>query len=185
MSAATDYLTTGHVNWNDVRAGAAGGAVYSAVDQQLNYGCIDWGQVGVSAAVGGATSWGVDWLGGKASSWLSGKASKPPAGKTTKPIPGLIFRIGSQTDNALTDANGVSFRDSISISTDRTQVFRPGDKMFAADTSKLPAGSVVADGNPDGHVSVFASPDEIRQAVVDVPWLDLPRLPDGSYRLPR
>jgi len=68
---------------------------------------------------------------------------------------------------------------------DRTQVFRPGEKMFAVDTAMLPRGSVVRDGVPDGHVSIFATPDEIRAARVNVPWLDLKQLGDGSYRLPQ
>jgi hypothetical protein len=99
---------------------------------------------------------------------------------------GLLFRTGSQTDEALTDAGGVSFRDSISSSADKRQVFRHGDKMIAVDAGKLPRGSVVRDGDPDGHVSVRATPDAIRAAKVDVPWLnDLRRMEDGSYRLPR
>src|SRR5262249_40391573 len=36
---------------------------------------------------------------------------------------GLIYRTGARTDNALTDASGVSFRDSVSSSADRVQVF--------------------------------------------------------------
>ena len=56
--------------------------------------------------------------------------------------------------------------------------------MFAVDTARLPNGSVIRDGIPDGHVSVFATPEQIRQAITDVPWLDLRKLADGSYRLP-
>jgi hypothetical protein len=106
-------------------------------------------------------------------------------GLTDEAASNLIFRTGAQTDNALTDAAGVSFRDSISSAADKTRVFRPGDKMFAIDTNKLPKGSVVRDGVPDGHVSVFATPEQIRQALTDVPWLGLKRLADGSYRLPK
>jgi hypothetical protein len=101
---------------------------------------------------------------------------------------GLIYRTGPRTDNALTDASGVSFRDSISSSADRVQVFRRGDKIWAVDTSKLPPGSVVRDGGPAGHVTVRATPAQIREAVVDDPALrdlGLKRLDDGSYRLPK
>src|SRR5262249_56252282 len=59
---------------------------------------------------------------------------------------GLIYRTGARTDNALTDASGVSFRDSVSSSADRVQVFRRGDQIWAVDTSKLPPGPVLRDG---------------------------------------
>ena len=101
---------------------------------------------------------------------------------------GLIYRTGAQTDNALADASGVSFRDSVSSSADRVQVFRRGDKIWAVDTSKLPPGSVVRDGVPAGHVTVIASPAQIRAAIVDDPALrdlGLKQLDDGSYRLPK
>ena len=107
-------------------------------------------------------------------------------------IPNFIYRTGSQTENALTDAAGVSFRDSISSSANRAQVFGPGEKIWAVDTSKLPSGSVVLDGNPAGHVSVLATPSEIRAAIVPQspanPLSDfgLKLLEDGtSYRIPK
>ena len=107
-------------------------------------------------------------------------------------IPNFIYRTGSQTENALTDAAGVSFRDSISSSANRAQVFDPGAKIWAVDTSTLPSGSVVLDGNPAGHVSVFATPSEIRAAIVPQspanPLGDfgLKLLEDGtSYRIPK
>jgi len=107
-------------------------------------------------------------------------------------VPQFIYRTGSQTDNALTDAAGVSFRDSVSSSADRVQVFDPGAKIWAVDVSKLPPGSVVPDGNPAGHVSVLATPSEIRSAIVPQspanPLSDfgLKALEDGSsYRIPK
>ncbi len=39
-----------------------------------------------------------------------------------------IYRTGSQTDGALTQASGVSFRDSVSSAADGTQTFKPGAK---------------------------------------------------------
>ena len=101
---------------------------------------------------------------------------------------GTIYRTGARTDGALTDPTGVSFRDSISSSADRVQVFKPWDKIYAVDTAQLPPGSVVRDGVPDGHVSVIATPDEIRAAVFDDRILrdsGLKLLDDGSYWLPR
>jgi RHS repeat-associated protein len=107
-------------------------------------------------------------------------------------IPQFIYRTGSQTDNALTDSSGVSFRSSVSSSADNRQVFQPGSKLYSVDTSLLPDGSVVPDDDPAGHVSVYASPDDIRSAIVpqgaDNPLNDfgLKALDDGSsYRLPK
>jgi RHS repeat-associated protein len=100
-----------------------------------------------------------------------------------------IYRTGSQSDGALTDASGVSFRDSLSSAADGRQTFKPGDKVFAVDTAKLPAGSAQFDGNPAGHVSVTATPDQIRAAVMQdvngTPLEGLKRMDDGSYRLPK
>jgi hypothetical protein len=106
-------------------------------------------------------------------------------------VPQFIYRTGSQTEKALTDAAGVSFRDSISSSADGVQVFDPGEKIWAVDTGKLPSGSVVLDGNPAGHVSVVnASPSQIRAATVPqspanpLSDLGMKELEDGvSYRL--
>ena len=53
-------------------------------------------------------------------------------------LPQFIYRTGSQTEHALTDAAGVSFRDSISSDATGAQVFQPGAKIYAVDTSKLP-----------------------------------------------
>ena len=100
---------------------------------------------------------------------------------------GFLFRTGAQTDGALTDASGVSFRDSVSSSTSGTQVFRPGDKIYAVDAAQLPSGSILRDGLPAGHVTVSATPAEIRAAVVGGPLeeLGLKPLEDGSFRLPK
>lgn len=92
-------------------------------------------------------------------------ATKDAAGES-----GVIFRGGSQTDNALTDkGSGLSFRDSLSNPANPDQaVLRPGEKYFGVDTSRLPPGSVVRDNVPPGHVSVNGlTPDQIRQAILD------------------
>jgi RHS repeat-associated protein len=104
-----------------------------------------------------------------------------------------VYRTGSQTERQLTDPSGVSFRDSISSTADpHGQVFRPGDKIFAVDTGKLPPGSVTFDGSPAGHVSVRASPGEIQSAIVPqgptnpLSEIGLMPLEDlGAYRLPK
>jgi hypothetical protein len=99
---------------------------------------------------------------------------------------GLLYRTGSLTDNALTDPSGVSFRSSVSSSADAQQAFRPGDKIWAIDPERLPPGSVVRDSNPDGHVSIFATPSQIRDAIADSPLLSgLKSLEDGTWRLPK
>ena len=114
-----------------------------------------------------------------------------PAAKPGNSVPAVIFRTGSRTDGALTDPSGVSFRSSVSSSADGQQIFRPGDKIWGVRTDQLPGGSVIMDNNPAGHVSVFASPEQIRNAIM----LNGPENPldemfksleeAGSYRLPK
>jgi RHS repeat-associated protein len=77
-----------------------------------------------------------------------------------------LFRTGTQTDNGLTDPTGVSFRSSISSSSDQQQPFRPGAKIWSIDTSQLPGGSADVDNDPDGHLSVDPTPEEIRAAII-------------------
>lgn len=104
---------------------------------------------------------------------------------------GIIYRTGSRTDGALTDASGVSFRDSVSssLSSEHPQVFQPGEKIWGVDTSQLPPGSVVRDGVPPGHVTVNATPEQIRKAIANDSFLsDLGLKPldeFGTYRLPK
>jgi hypothetical protein len=110
---------------------------------------------------------------------------------TPEDVPGTIFRTGSRTDGALTDPSGVSFRSSVSSSADGQQIFRPGDKIWAVQTDQLPSGSVIMDNNPAGHVSIFATPEEIRNAVLfggpDNPLEEMFKALEesGSYRLPK
>lgn len=83
---------------------------------------------------------------------------------------GVLFRGGSQNDNALTDkGTGLSFQDSLSNPNNGGPgVLRPGEKHFGVDTAKLPKGSVIRDNVPPGHVTVRGlTPDQIRQAIVD------------------
>jgi hypothetical protein len=62
----------------------------------------------------------------------------------------------------------LSFRDSLSnpIGAPSNPVFAPGDKYFGADVARLPEGSAVLDNQPLGHVTVNASPQAIKDAVV-------------------
>lgn len=106
--------------------------------------------------------------------------------------PRYIYRTGSQTNEQLTDPTGVSFRDSVSSAANGAQTLRPGDKIYAVDTNQLPSGSVRYDNSPPGHVSVSATPDQIRGAVVSqgagnpLGDLGLKPLETGSaYRLPK
>ena len=111
---------------------------------------------------------------------------------TTSDVPATIFRTGSRTEEALTRTTGLSFRNSVSSSADQMQIFKPGDKIWAVDTRLLPSGSVTVDDNPAGHVSVFATPEQIKGAVVPsgpenfLEQLGLKPLEEtGSYRLPK
>jgi hypothetical protein len=117
----------------------------------------------------------------------------PPPAPPGKPDnnPRYLYRTGSQTDNALTDPSGVSFRDSATSSANKAQVFKPGDKIWVIDTTKLPPGSVIRDGVPPGHVSIRATPEQIRAATIPVTpenplFGGLKPLEDGrSFRLPK
>jgi hypothetical protein len=51
-------------------------------------------------------------------------------------------------------AVGCRFGKSLDASFQGTAVFLPGDDCIAIDANLLPAGSVVFDNNPPGHVSV-------------------------------
>lgn len=99
------------------------------------------------------------------------------------PIPARIFRGATQGNlNHVTPRPGeaaVSFRDSMSNAlpprgSPPQPVLKPGNNYIEVDTSKLPQGSVVADGDtvvggqlmPPGHVSVYATPEEIANATV-------------------
>lgn len=141
--------------------------------------------VGSHASVSAGQRWG------HAPPQAEAMVGRGVAANTADDVGGMIYRTGSRTDNALTDASGVSFRDSVSssLSSQHPQVFRPGDKVWAVDTSRLPPGAAVRDGVPPGHVSVNATPGQIRDAIVDDPFLGglgLKPLDEfGSYRLPR
>ncbi len=97
-------------------------------------------------------------------------------------IPGR-FREGAPSPSNLRVRPGeeaLSFRDSLSnpwpLAEGQRPVFRPGEPYFGVNTAKLPAGSVIPEGVPPGHVSVVGvDPGVIRDAVIQQPpW---PRFP--------
>jgi RHS repeat-associated protein len=94
------------------------------------------------------------------------------AGKTL----GHIFRGGGSNPGNLKarqGENAVSFRDSLSnpMPQDGPAVLKPGQEYITVDAAKLPEGTTTYDGGvgglPPGHVSVSATPEEIRNAIVD------------------
>lgn len=83
---------------------------------------------------------------------------------------GLIYRNGGANPANLTMRGGedaLSFRDSLSDPVgEGTKPVFTSDRYTVVDASKLPQGSAVRDNNPAGHVSVTASPGEVKAAVV-------------------
>jgi hypothetical protein len=112
----------------------------------------------------------------------AGRAERPAearirfVGEESRDIPPVIYRGGSRTDHALTDAGpGLSFRDSLSNPV-TDDVLKGGEKYFAVDTAKLSAGSVVHDNRPPGHVTVYGLPPSvIRDAIIDAMSGRIPR----------
>jgi hypothetical protein len=89
---------------------------------------------------------------------------------------GTIFRQGSASPSNLKlrpkDEGVLSFRESLSNSyplpPGQLPVFRPGKEYRQFDVSKLPAGSVIYDHHPPGHVGVRGvSVKELIDAIVD------------------
>ena len=83
---------------------------------------------------------------------------------------GLIYRNGGANPANLTPRDGesaVSFRDSLSDPIgEGTKPTFTADKYTVVDVSKLPPGSAVRDNNPPGHVSVTATTEQVKKAVV-------------------
>jgi len=190
------------VGWGLVAVGTGGAALAEGAGVVL----ASRGMLGAAELVGGSSIYGAAGAAGAAGGSVNQleteiedlEATEATAlqAATTEGAdagpPQFVYRTGSQTENSLTDEQGVSFRDSLSSSANREQVFDPGAKVYAVDTRQLPPGSVVFDGNPAGHVSVFASPAEIQSAIVPQgpanPLFDfgMKALQDGSsYRIPK
>jgi hypothetical protein len=89
---------------------------------------------------------------------------------------GNIYRGGGGNPGNLKRREGedaVSFRDSLSnhVDSKANPTFKPGGQYVEVDVAKLPKGSATADGRPhgpreEGHVSVTATPEEIKAAIV-------------------
>jgi hypothetical protein len=81
----------------------------------------------------------------------------------------IIYRAGDPSPSNLKprpqDQGQLSFRDSLSnewpLPKGQRPTFRPGEKYFGVDISKLPPGSVTYDEYPPGHVSVSGVSVEI------------------------
>ncbi len=81
---------------------------------------------------------------------------------------GMIYRAGGSNPANLTTRAGedaLSFRNSLSdpIGPDTEPVFTK-DEYISVDASKLPEGSAVLDNDPEGHVSVTATPEQLKNA---------------------
>jgi hypothetical protein len=88
----------------------------------------------------------------------------------SQPREKLIYRSGGTNPGNFKirpAEQGVSFRDSISnpIDSKSNPPLKSG-AYVVVDAGKLPSGCVIYDNAPPGHVTVTASPEEIRAAIV-------------------
>ena len=61
------------------------------------------------------------------------------------------------------DGGRLSFWQSLDAVIDGAAVFKPGDEYIIVDANLLPAGTVIFDNDPPGHVSVIGvQPDVLR-----------------------
>jgi uncharacterized protein RhaS with RHS repeats len=91
----------------------------------------DFGKAGLLAAgvVAKEAAQRLPFLGNIIRNFMKGEKGKTPEGTET---PAVVYRTGSQTDNALTDSTGVSFRDTVSSSNPQAQTFKPGEKNLGS-----------------------------------------------------
>ncbi len=90
----------------------------------------------------------------------------------TRGIANRIFRAGKTNPGNLrprAGEDGLSFRAHLSnpVGSGARPVLRPGDDYIEVDPSRLPPGSVDYDNQPDGHVTVRATPEEVKEAVTN------------------
>ncbi len=103
---------------------------------------------------------------------LLGEAPPPPSASGEEdPGESLIYRAGGTNPGNFKirpRETGVSFRDSLSnpIDSRSNPPFKSGPYVVV-DASKLPPESLVYDDVPPGHVSVTATPEQIRAAIID------------------
>ena len=102
---------------------------------------------------------------------IPGASMAPEGAVPARPVPPRIYRSGRYNESAAkdirVDADGVSFRDSISNPFPKPEnlPMRPGPYIIV-DPSKLPPGTVIPDGVPPGHVTVTATLKEIVEGMV-------------------
>ena len=78
---------------------------------------------------------------------------------------GTVWRAGTSMRARAVDQGRLSARSSLSNEIGKRPVFRPGEKATEIDVSKLPPGSAILD-SPGGHVSITASEDEVKRAII-------------------
>jgi len=132
-----------------------------SIDQQVT--ACSGGDSKACASIAGGAAGAV--VGGLAGGVLGSAAEDAVQG-------GVIYRAGGSSPSNLkirSGENALSFRDSLSnpIGAGERPVFRPGDQYIGVETSKLPPGSVIRDNAPPGHVSVKATPEQIKAAIVE------------------
>jgi RHS repeat-associated protein len=125
-------------------------------------GSVTAAEIGAGEALG---------AGGVAAGAVVGSKALSKAGESTVDA-GMIYRAGGGSPSNLKTRAGedaVSFRDSLSnpIESAARPVMRPGDPYIGVDVSMLPPGSVIRDNVPVGHVSVQATPEQIKGAIVE------------------
>jgi RHS repeat-associated protein len=99
----------------------------------------------------------------------AGEVADEVAGPAEQEL-GTIFRSGGSSPSDLTPRAGetsLSFRDSLSdpIDSKANPVFKKSE-YIAVDSRKLPVGSVVRDNIPPGHVSVRATIQDLKGAII-------------------
>jgi hypothetical protein len=91
---------------------------------------------------------------------------------STEPSPNLprpIYRRGGKNPGNLVpraeDRGSLSFWESLDASFRGAAVFLPGDEYIVIDANLLPAGAVIFDNDPPGHVSVIQVPPDLLRAL--------------------
>ena len=150
-----------------IGAELAGGGIAAELDVEAVAALYE-AETGISMGAGGAGA-GVGGVAGAGAGVAATEETGLGAGGTSSE--GLIYRSGGSNPGSLKlrpGEDGLSFRDSVSnpLGTHEPAVFKPGSDYISVDSAKLPAGSVVRDNVPEGHVTVRASPQEVKAAIV-------------------
>jgi RHS repeat-associated protein len=78
---------------------------------------------------------------------------------------GSVFRSGTSMRARAVDEGKLSARNTLSNEMGKPPLFRPGQTATEIDVSKLPPGSARLD-TPGGHVSITASEEEVKKAII-------------------